>query len=106
MNKPSELKENEAICIRGRGGAIGFHRYYGQLDCFALNRDGDPQDGRGVAITNDEEQADKIYEKWAASLANCHGITITHYDKFNKAVNTQVSTGPAPEHPEDSTNRR
>jgi len=59
---PSALKEDEAIAIISEhGGGIGFHRYYGELQTFALPANGDPRQPAGVLITNDEKEADCIF---------------------------------------------
>ena len=85
--KPSELPESGWIKIAADGGAIGFHRHYGILHCFAMDENGEADDvSKGMLILSDETEVpvdsegelgvdepmvdipamiDAIYEQWA-----------------------------------------
>ncbi|MDB4490233.1 hypothetical protein N9045_01815 [bacterium] len=88
--KPSELQEEQWIKIQintgyreeaspghrpRQTGAIGFHVYYSQLSCFAINYNQKPNDPEiGLLITDNPNACDEIYEQWLGKPS----VIITH----------------------------
>jgi hypothetical protein len=88
--KPSELQEEQWIKIAVNTeyheeaspklrplatGAIGFHVYYGQLNCHTINHDQEANNPElGILITDDPDICDEIYEQWVGKPT----VIITH----------------------------
>lgn len=80
--KPSTLREGQWIKLRvkeyfRRSGAIGFHKYRGELYCIAIDRNDPVDDMRcGIEILDDPALMDQIFERWK----ECEAIEVLTSD--------------------------